>query len=87
MTRIIIKNNPTAGVAPAADELSVAELAVNTGDGSLYTKLANGTVSLVSGGGSGGSGDADGGSYSDNIVTPADCSTLPICGLVDGGNF
>lgn len=86
MTRIIIKNNPTAGIAPLASELSVAELALNAGDGSLYTKLSNGTVSLVSGGGGGG-GDADGGSYADNIVTPADCSTLPICGLVDGGNF
>jgi hypothetical protein len=84
MTRIIIKHNSTSGVAPAPAELSVAELAVNTGDGSLYTKLSDGTVSLVGGGGS---GAADGGTYSDNIVTPADCSTLPICGLVDGGNF
>jgi len=86
MTRIIIKNNPNSGVAPAPAELAVAELAVNTGDGSLYTKLANGSVSLVGGAG-GGSGSSDGGTYSDNIVTPVDCSTLPICGLVDGGNF
>jgi len=90
MTRIIIKHCANKGVEPKPDELAEAELAVNTADGTLYTKLASGSIVQVSGSSSGGSssgGDADGGTYSDNVVTPTDCSTLPICGLVDGGNF
>jgi len=92
MTRIIIKSNSNAGAAPSPSELAVAELAINTADGKLYTKLASGTVTQVSGsssssGVSSSSGDSDGGTYTDNIISPVDCSTLPICGLVDGGNF
>ena len=86
MTRIIVKNNPNAGVSPDPSELSVGELAINTGDGKLYTKLASGAIAQVSGSSAGG-GDPDGGTFADNLITPADCSTLPICGLVDGGNF
>jgi hypothetical protein len=77
-------------MAPKADELSAAELAINTADGKLYTKLASGSIVQVSGASSGtfvSSGDSDGGTYTDNLVTPVDCSTLPVCGLVDGGNF
>jgi hypothetical protein len=88
MTRILIKHNSTAGTQPTPSELATAELAINTADGKLYTKLESGAVVQVSGGSSsGGSADPDGGTYSDNIVAATDCSTLPMCGLVDGGNF
>lgn len=42
--RIVLKKNTTAGNAPVPGDLDPGELAINTGDGALYTKLENGTV-------------------------------------------
>lgn len=41
---LLLKRNASTGVAPAAGSLSVGELAINTTDGILYTKLGSGTV-------------------------------------------
>ena len=41
---IVLKKNTTAGVVPAAGALQAGELALNTADGALFTKLENGTV-------------------------------------------
>ena len=43
-TRITLKANTTAGVVPSAAQLAAGELVINTGDGKLYTELANGAV-------------------------------------------
>jgi hypothetical protein len=91
MTPIQFKRSCTAGTKPSACELVEGEIALNLADGAVYSKDCNGAI--VSLGGTAASsvsvsaGDADGGTYDDNLVTPVDCSTLPICGLVDGGNF
>lgn len=41
---IVLKKNTTAGVVPTAGALQAGELAINTADGALFTKLENGTV-------------------------------------------
>ena len=38
------KSNTTSGVVPTAGQVNVAEIAINTGDGKVFTKAANGTV-------------------------------------------
>ena len=52
--RIIPKASGTAGEVPLASDLETAELAVNTADGTLFTKDVGGTVVTISGGGGGG---------------------------------
>jgi hypothetical protein len=42
--RIVLKRTATAGLAPAAGELVVGELALNTADGALYTRSTGGVV-------------------------------------------
>lgn len=49
--RIIPKASGTAGEVPLASDLETAELAVNTADGTLFTKDVGGTVVTISGGG------------------------------------
>lgn len=41
---IVLKKNTTAGVVPLAAALQPGELAINSADGALFTKLENGTV-------------------------------------------
>ena len=49
--RIIAKASGTASEEPLAADLEVAELAVNTADGKLFTKHTDGSVVTISGGG------------------------------------
>ena len=49
--RIIAKASGTASEEPLAADLEVAELAVNTADGKLFTKHTDGSIVTVSGGG------------------------------------
>lgn len=42
--KILIKSNNISGVAPRVDELSYAELAINTVDGHLYTKTTTNQI-------------------------------------------
>lgn len=42
--RVIPKRNASPSVAPQPDELEIGEIAINTHDGVLYTKLAGGEV-------------------------------------------
>ena len=51
--RIIAKASATAAEEPLAADLEVAELAVNTADGKLFTKHSDGSVVTISGGGGG----------------------------------
>lgn len=55
--RIKPKKSGTAGEAPQAADLEVAELAVNTADGTLFTKHTDGSIVTISGGGGGGAID------------------------------
>ena len=57
--KIIAKASGTAGEVPQASDLDVAELAVNTADGKLFTKHTDDSVVEISGGGSGGGGAVD----------------------------
>lgn len=43
-TKIKIKRSETASSVPLASDLDVGEIAMNSVDKKLYTKLANGTV-------------------------------------------
>ena len=54
ISRIIPKASATAGETPSAVDLAVAELAVNTADGALFTKHTDGSVVAISSGGGGG---------------------------------
>ena len=47
---------------PAADDLSVGEIALDTSAGTAYTKLSNGTVVEIGGSGGDSGGDSGGGS-------------------------
>jgi hypothetical protein len=51
--RIIAKASGTASEEPLAADLEVAELAVNTADGKLFTKHTDGAIVTISGGGGG----------------------------------
>lgn len=44
---VVPKSNSRSGVAPVPSSLETGELALNTGDGKLYAKLANGAVRQV----------------------------------------
>lgn len=50
MSTILFKRCSISGVQPDTTELSVGELAINTADGTLFTKLSNGTVVPIGGG-------------------------------------
>lgn len=52
MPVIVLKQNSTAGMMPVAAELAVGEPALNTADGKLYSKMADGTVRPIAGSGS-----------------------------------
>ena len=43
---IILKRSAAANAIPTTANLSLGELAINTYDGKLYTKIDNGTVSI-----------------------------------------
>ena len=49
--RIIAKASATAAEEPLTGDLEVAELAVNTADGKLFTKHTDGSIVTISGGG------------------------------------
>lgn len=51
---IITKNTQVPGKIPKATDLVVGELAVNTNDGTLFTKHTDGQVKPIGGGSSGG---------------------------------
>jgi hypothetical protein len=51
--RIIAKASGTTGEEPLAGDLEVAELAVNTADGKLFTKHTDNSIVTISGGGGG----------------------------------
>lgn len=51
---IILKNSNTSGAVPAANALQVGEVAVNTADGTFFTKHTDGAVKTISGGGGAG---------------------------------
>ena len=55
--RIIAKASGTASEEPQAADLEVAELAVNTADGKLFTKHTDGSVVTISGGSGGGASE------------------------------
>ena len=46
---VLHKRNSTPGVIPEPGQLTIGELAINTGDSRVYTKLDNGEVKLVGG--------------------------------------
>jgi hypothetical protein len=48
--RIVVKASGTATEVPSSSDLEVAELAVNTADGKLFTKHTNGSIVTISGG-------------------------------------
>jgi hypothetical protein len=50
-TTIITKYGVSPGIPPLPSELAVGEVAVNHGDGQIYTKKADGTVIPIGGGG------------------------------------
>ena len=55
--KIVLKKNTLSGSIPTPSELSIGELAINTADGVIYTKLNDGTISIpIGSGGSGGGG-------------------------------
>lgn len=56
--RVIAKASGTTSEEPLAADLVVAELAVNTADGKLFTKHTDGSVVTISGGGGGGAVDS-----------------------------
>ena len=51
---IIAKASATAGEVPLATDLEVAEIAVNTADGKLFTKHTDDSIKEISGSGGGG---------------------------------
>lgn len=46
---ILLKQNATAGVVPAAGSMSAGELAINTGDSKLFTKRADNAIVQIGG--------------------------------------
>ena len=58
--RIIAKASATAAEEPLSADLEVAELAVNTADGKLFTKHTDGSVVTISGGSGGGASSLGG---------------------------
>ncbi|QNJ25997.1 hypothetical protein SynSYN20_01670 [Synechococcus sp. SYN20] len=56
IARIKPKRSTVSGEVPAPTDLELAELAVNTADGVLFTKHTDGTIKSISGGGGSGGG-------------------------------
>lgn len=46
---VLHKRNSTPGAVPEPGQLTIGELAINTGDSRVYTKLDNGEIKLVGG--------------------------------------
>ena len=44
---ILLKRNSTANAAPGTGDLSLGEVAINTVDGRLYTKIDDGSAAIV----------------------------------------
>jgi hypothetical protein len=82
--RIIAKASATAAEEPLAGDLEVAELAVNTADGKLFTKHTDGSIVTISGGGGGALSDlADVSPYTPELATyptKASFNTQPLTG-------
>ena len=66
--RIIAKASATASEEPQAADLEVAELAVNTADGKMFTKHTDGSIVTISGGGGVSSVNGETGTVSLGIV-------------------
>ena len=47
MPKVITKKSTVVGKVPVPTDLDIGELAVNTADKNLYTKLSNGKVVLI----------------------------------------
>ncbi len=58
VARIKPKQSTVPGETPNPSDLQVAEIAINTADGVLFTKHSDGTVKSISGGSGGGGGSA-----------------------------
>jgi hypothetical protein len=76
--RIIAKASGTASEEPLAADLEVAELAVNTADGKLFTKHTDGSIVTISGGDGGGGGGAGLTGASSNAAGVFDLSSNPV---------
>jgi hypothetical protein len=63
MAVIVLKRSTTASAIPAAANLTLGELAVNTTDGKLFMKKGDGTVIDITGGSSAGTSAAKSISY------------------------
>lgn len=55
---ILHKRSSTTGATPSSGSLSAGELAINTADGTLFTKKDDGTVVEIGAGGGGGGADS-----------------------------
>lgn len=51
--KFILKRSSVANKVPLAADLDIGELAVNTADGKLFVKLADGSVAQIGGSGGG----------------------------------
>ena len=66
--KIVLKRSEVAGKIPSTDDLSLGELAINTADGTLYTKKSvNGVESVIQVGAAAGSGSSNPGTGSGNL--------------------
>ena len=45
--KILLKRNSTAGLMPAVDELELGEIAINTVDGKMFTKIFDGSIEEI----------------------------------------
>ena len=77
--RIIAKASATASEEPQASDLEVAELAVNTADGKLFTKHTDGSIVAISGGGGGAPIPSVRGTFieSDSTASTSEALTVP----------
>ena len=73
--RIIAKASATTGEEPVASDLEVAELAVNTADGKIFTKHTDNSIVVISGGTGGG-----GATSLDDLSDVDTTTTLPTDG-------
>ncbi len=59
-TTFTLRANNTSGIVPTSGQLGFGELAINLGDGKLFSKMANGTVINLNPAGGGGGGTPGG---------------------------
>ena len=59
LARIKPKRSTVSGETPSSLELEVAEIALNTADGKIFTKHTDGSIKEISGSGGGGGGSID----------------------------